>query len=187
MALFHQSADRKVSIVDSHLKDAGQLAQEARECLFGNVACADWIEFCPSLLETADLLSANDGESAAPLVHIREVLVDERDEQIDEDVHAQNVPGDKQRTCPLLAAAVAIEVALADSAEWSVNLGKVFHKSVPAFSYTCPKKQDEGLWHRAEVCVIACLLTEPGEAEHLCERNCKHQEKDKPGCQQINN
>ena len=87
----------------------------------------------------------------------------------------------------MLAAAVAIEVALADSAEWSVNLGKVFHKSVPALSYTCPKKQDEGLWHRAEVCVIACLLTKPGEAEHLCERNCKHQEKDKPGCQQIDN
>ena len=139
LALFHECADREVPIVHPHLEHAGQLSQEARESFLGNVSSPDRVKLGPSLLEAPNFLSADNREPTASLVDVREILVDQRDEQVDEDVHAQNVPRDEESARPLLAAAVAIEVAFADGTVRWFDPCEVFHDCVPAFTHTRSK------------------------------------------------
>ncbi|KAI7498772.1 calcium channel-like protein subunit Cch1 [Hortaea werneckii] len=131
--------------VDSHFKDTGKFTQEPWKDVFRDVA--------------------GSVRAAAPLVDVREALVDERDKQIDENVHAQNVPGNEQRSCPFWTAAIAVEVAVTGRA----------------------KRQDQCFWHGTHIDVARLVTIEPSKTKGLSQCDSIHQEQDKPGGKQVCN
>ena len=74
--------------VDAHFENAGQLSEKSRKLFFGDKSCALRIQGSPGLFKPSDFLASNFAQAAWALINITEALVDERDEQTGEDVHA---------------------------------------------------------------------------------------------------
>lgn len=134
-------------------------AKQSRESFFFDEATAVRVNNGPGLLEVPDFFSADNRQSATPLVHVAEALVNKRDEQVDEDVHAENVPHDEQCASPLGTATRAFKIliiAASDTVRWS-HRGIVFHNRVPPFSATHPEKQNKRFRDATEVEVVVFL------------------------------
>lgn len=139
------------------------------------VSCPIRIKLSPSLLESTDLFSTDDRQAAASLVHVTETFVDQRDEQVDKDVHAENVPGDEKSACPFRATAVALKVPRSNGAERFVYVCKVFHQLIPPFAHAHSEQEDKSFGNGTEVDVARLIRPETSETEGLCERNRIHQ------------
>ena len=89
-------------IVYAHREDPRQLTEKVRESFLANSPCTTRINAPPGLLEATQLIAIN----------VTEAFVDERHEQTDKDVHAENVPRNEEKPCPRLATTVAPEKVL---------------------------------------------------------------------------
>ena len=95
MDILEYSSNGMFLTINSHFEHAGKLAKEARKLFFGDVSCAFGVQCSPCLFEAANFLSTDLSQSAGMLIDVTEALIDERDEQTGEDVHAQDVPEDE--------------------------------------------------------------------------------------------
>ncbi|KFY38285.1 hypothetical protein V494_04419 [Pseudogymnoascus sp. VKM F-4513 (FW-928)] len=183
--LLQDPRNRVLLIINPHRKDPRQLAKQARKLFLGDIPRPVGIERRPRLLKAARLLAVDNLVSAGALVHVREALVDERHEQRDEDVHAQDVPGDEERVRPRRAAAVAVEEGRPLHAQWGARVRVVLHDLVPALAHGHAEEHDERAWHVAEVEVVGALAAEAREPKCLSHGDGVDEEQDEPCGEEV--
>ena len=143
------------------------------------------VERCPSLFEPANLIARDGRRRARPLIDVAEALKDERHEEADEDVHADDVPRHEERSSPLRTAAIAVQEVVRGDAVRLSHLRKVFHDGVPTLTAAGPKKQYQSFWDCSKVEVAVLRLAELGEAQRLREGDGVDQEQHEPSREEV--
>src|SRR5438034_2701208 len=90
--------------------------QQPGKCLLGDISRSIRIERCPGLLKAPDFFPADGIKSAASLIHIRETFENERYKQRYKNVHADDVPRNKQATSPGRTPTIALKEIVLRSA-----------------------------------------------------------------------
>jgi hypothetical protein len=139
------------------------------------------------LFESANLLSADDRQSTAALIDVRKAFVNQRDEQVHENVHAENVPRDEECQSPSIAATVSIIVVIANCTVWWNHRCKICHDLIPAFSRTHLEKHYQCFGDRSEILIVRLAFSESSQPKRLCKCNGINQEEYKPSRQEIGN
>lgn len=139
------------------------------------------------MLESADLLATDDGQPATSLVHVTETLVDQRDKEVDKDVHAQYVPGDEKSARPFRATTVTFKVPISYRAKGFVDVGEIFHKLIPPFTHTHRVEEDEGFRDSPKVDIPRFIGAKSSEAKGLCQGNGIHKKQHEPRSKKVRN
>lgn len=119
------------------------------------------------------------------MVDVTEAFVDQRDKQVDEDVHAEDVPADEKRSRPLRATTVTFEVSFPFCTVRLVDVGIIFHELVPALTHTHGEQEDECFGYCPEILVGGLVRAESGETERLCKRDGVDEEQNEPCSEQV--
>lgn len=162
--------------------------QEPGKLLLRDESTSIRIKQGPRLLELTDLLPADCVQPAAPLVHVREALKNERHEKRHENVHADDVPRNEQSPGPPSTATIASVPVLQRRlrrAEGRHHGRKVFHQVIPSLTAAGAKKQDQSPRDVAEVHIAALIFPKLGETKDLVHGNGERQEEYKPRGNQV--
>src|SRR5947207_5727089 len=104
--------------------------QQPREYLLGDISRSIWIEGRPGFLKAPNFFPADGIKSAASLIYIREAFENERYKKRDENVHADDVPGNEQATSPGGTPTIALEEVVLSSAIRGYHGGEIFHNPI---------------------------------------------------------